>query len=112
MRKRGFRTAKTEALVALRSGLIQHEPREALDEKNLLATGDVDADFVITLIDVTTSREASASAHHFLDVQVWTFMPTVDAVRWYVKFYLIDSLWFISVHKSEAMIRVEEGKQS
>ena len=102
MKKHGFKGAQREALKALKEGRIQHEPRSTLSEKNLLSTGDVDVDFVTHLIQSTASRDAGNNPHHFLDVEVWVFKPMVAGVRWYTKFYLINDLWFISVHRSEA----------
>jgi len=101
VKKRGFKEAKQDALKALTDGRIQHEPRSTLDEKNLLATGEVDATWTASLILATPSRGATSSPHHFLDLEVWVFRPSIDGTRWYIKFYFIDEIWFISVHKSE-----------
>ena len=102
VKKRGFKEAQRDALTAIKDGRIQHEPRATLGEKNLLAIGDVDATFTSQLIQSTASRNASSNAHHFMDVEVWTFKPSFQGVQWYVKFYFIDDIWFISVHKSES----------
>ena len=40
----GFSEAKRAVVAALREGNFEHEAREALAEKNLLAVGDVDAE--------------------------------------------------------------------
>ena len=39
----GFSEAKRAVVAALREGNFEHEARQALAEKNLLAVGDVDA---------------------------------------------------------------------
>lgn len=101
MKKRGFKEAKRDALTALKEGRIQHEPRGALSENNLLATGEVDATFTASLIASTAARNTSSSPHHFLDVEVWVFKSLFEGAKWYIKFYFIDEIWFISVHKSK-----------
>lgn len=101
VKKRGFKEAKQDALKALTDGRVQHEPRSTLNERNLLATGEVDATLTATLILATPSRCAASRPHHFLDLEVWVFRPSIDGTRWYIKFYFIDEIWFISVHRSD-----------
>jgi len=36
-----------------------------------------------------------------LDVEVWVFKPLLEGVKWYIKFYFVDEIWFISAHKSD-----------
>jgi hypothetical protein len=94
---RGYRTARREILAALASGEFQHEARNAVDVKNLLAVGEVTPEQVAEVIRASTGLDHSASPHHV--------MPGVDVhvIRsrgWYVKFYFLEpGAWFISVHR-------------
>lgn len=87
----------------LRRGHYQHEPREALAEKNLLAIGDVNADFVIGLLRACSERNYQLVTHDVVPrIKVHIFTPEVDGERWYIKAYMIStSATFISVHKSK-----------
>jgi len=93
---------------ALRQGTFEHEARDALSEKNLLAVGDVDEDEVARLVLRTRSHEYGESRHHWdQSVIVHTFNPTSREERWYIKVYLIETdhderkAVFISVHRAE-----------
>jgi hypothetical protein len=57
----GLRSARTLLIAALESGVYGHEPRDVQEEKNLLAVGDVTAEFVITLLRKTKGQEYSTS---------------------------------------------------
>ena len=97
----GFKKTKALMIQALQEERVQHEPRALQAEKNLLATGDVDAAFVISLLQATTGRQAGSQPHHQVPgIQVWVLKPSVHGRRWYVKAYLLDDLWVISVHAS------------
>lgn len=99
MERRGFKEARILMLQALEEGRIQHEPRSVLSEKNLLATGEVDTAFVVRLIRGATGQQARWRPHHQApDVQVWVLKPWSQGRQWYLKTYLLDDLWFISVH--------------
>lgn len=102
----GYREAKAAVVRALRKGDYVHEAREALQEKNLLAVGAIDAETVVRLVLKTSSARYDVSRHHAdRDVQVHTFRPIVDGEGWYVKVYFLDgqegTATFISVHRSE-----------
>lgn len=101
----GFRRAKAAVVEALRRGTFEHEARDALSEKNLLAVGDVDENEVRRLVLRTRSDEYGESRHHWdRSVIVHTFKPTAREERWYIKVYFIGTdrddpkAVFISVH--------------
>lgn len=104
----GLKSAKLRVVTALRAGTFEHEAREALAEKNLLAIGAVSAEFVADLVQRTSGADYSESPHH-LDgaVIVHVFRPSVQRNRWYVKVYFLEhegrQAVFISVHRSEAV---------
>ncbi len=100
----GFRQAKAALIKALESGDFEHEQRDVLGEKNLLAIGDVDEDFVIGLLHRARGDQYSESPHDWDDqVTVHVFKPLLGRERWYVKAYFLESspgrAVFISVHK-------------
>ena len=94
---KGFKAAKKAAIEALVSGNYQHEARNAIEVKNLLATGEVSAEFVADLLRQSRGSDHSSSPHHrarSIEVHV------VCARGWYIKFYFIDpDTFFISVHQ-------------
>jgi len=99
-----FTSAKRAIIAALETGNIQHELREVLSEKNLLAVGDVSAEEIITIVNRARGEDYSVSPHHWdADTEVHVFRPTVDGNRWYVKAYLVEEpnggVVFISVHR-------------
>jgi hypothetical protein len=99
----GFREAKFGLIAALEGGDYVHEAREAQNEKNLLAVGEVTRAFVIGLLRRTKSDDYGSSPHHAdASVEVHVFRPMAGAVRWYVKAYFAPdaSAVFISVHRS------------
>jgi predicted GTPase len=100
----GFTDAKRTVVAALRSGNYEHEPRDVLEEKNLLAVGEVTEEQVIHALNRATGKDYSSSAHHWDEsTEVHTFKPRVDGVTWYIKAYVVDEgsgrVTFISVHK-------------
>ena len=102
----GFSAAKAAVVAALHEGNFEHEAREALAERNLLAVGDVDASEVAELVLKTRSEDYRESPHHWDQaVLVHTFRPTVRGERWYIKVYFLEAdrddrkAVFISVHR-------------
>jgi hypothetical protein len=86
----------------LASGEFSHEPREAMEEKNLLAVGDVSAAAVARLLRRCTSQQYATDHHHRLPrVVVHVFRPVdVDGGGWYIKAYFLrGGATFISVHR-------------
>lgn len=99
-----FHSAKRVILAALEAGNFQHEVREVLSEKNLLAVGHISVEDVITILKRARGTDYSASPHHWDDdTTVHVFRPTVEATRWYVKAYLVEEpdggVVFISIHR-------------
>ena len=104
--RRGFRDAKAALIAALENGTYGHEPREVLEEKNLLAIGEVSAAFVVELLRKTTGTNYTSSPHHAdASVQVHVFKPTKSGQRWYVKAYFAPdaSAVFVSVHRTRGI---------
>jgi hypothetical protein len=100
----GFTSAKRALLATLRTGDFQHEVREVLSEKNLLAVGDVSVEEVIWIVRRTRGADCSASPHHWdPDTDVHLFRPIVDGTRWYVKAHFLEepegTAVFISIHR-------------
>ena len=94
-------------VAALHEGNFEHEARDALAEKNLLAVGDVDANELAALVIKTRSEDYGESPHHWdHSVVVHTFTPTVQGERWYIKVYFAETdgddrkAMFISVHRA------------
>ncbi|MYH11110.1 MAG: hypothetical protein F4143_13635 [Gemmatimonadales bacterium] len=94
-------------VAALHEGSFEHETRDALGEKNLLAVGDVHASEVAALVLKARSEDYRASPHHWdQSVVVHTFTSAVHGERWYIKVYFIEidrddrKAMFISVHRA------------
>jgi len=86
----------------LASGEFSHEPREAMEEKNLLAVGEVSAAMVAKLLRRCTPQQYATGQHHKLPrVVVHVFRPLdVDGAGWYIKAYFLrGGATFISVHR-------------
>lgn len=85
----------------IEQGFIDHEPRGALSEKNLLAVGAISKERVIQLLRMTKASQYRTDPHHRVArINVHFFEP-VDGhgKRWLIKAYFIHpKAWFISVH--------------
>ena len=98
----GFKDVKKQVIDYLLKDQIEHEQRNAIGEKNLLATGLLSKNEVIDLIKRTTGNQYASSVHHFdPDTMVHILKPVKNGVKWYIKFYFLDGAIFISVHESE-----------
>jgi hypothetical protein len=100
----GFTAAKRALLTALETGNFQHEAREVLNEKNLLAVGDVSVHEIIEIVRRARGPDYPASPHHWNpSTEVHVLRPTVEGIRWYVKVYFLEELEgtavFISIHR-------------
>lgn len=97
----GFEAARRRAVASLRSGGgVDHEARDALASKNLLAIGAISCDDVADLLSRCKGGQHSSSPHDFDALtEVHLFKP-VDRVgrRWYIKLYFRARTIFISVH--------------
>lgn len=93
----GFKDIKKTVIASLRAGSYQHASRNDVNVKNLLATGQVSASFVETLLANCTSNHLETSPHH-LDASISVHVVQKDG--WYIKFYFVDpATIFISVHQ-------------
>lgn len=100
----GLNSARKALIAALEAGDFQHEGRDTLSEKNLLAVGDMTETEVVRLLRRTRGDQYSSSCHDWdSETTVHVFRPEVDGERWYIKAYFLDpadkSAMFISVHK-------------
>ncbi len=99
----GFKDARGAIVQALRDGRFQHEERAITEGKNLLATGEVTVDEVISLLIRCKGYQHETGLHHFDRTQtIHIFRPMEGSVRWYIKSYLVEqdgiTAFFISVH--------------
>src|SRR4051794_21015352 len=97
----GFNAARSLLIDALGAGRFQHEARRDLESKNLLAVGDVSAEFVIDLLRACRGNQYLATPYHFdASIVCHQFKPVVRGQGWYVKAYFLSSdAVFISVHR-------------
>lgn len=101
----GFTDVKRHVLACLDSGAFGFEMRDAMSEKNLLATGAVTVAEVRRMIGQCSGlqykampmTEAPATLKHELT-------PVVDGRQWFIRFYFVAEpthvVMFISVHPS------------
>jgi len=93
----GFSAAKRKLLAALASGDFQHEVRDAIDVKNVLATGQLSVAELVAIVRRANGLEHSTSPHHG-DASIMVHVFRTGG--WYIKFYFLDpSTFFISVHQ-------------
>jgi len=99
----GFKAARQATIDALLDGRFEHEERSVADGKNLLASGEVSVDEVVSLLRRCKGDQYEARPHHFDAGQpIDIFRPIEGGRRWYIKSYLIRLeevvAVFISVH--------------
>ena len=103
----GFKQVRQQALAALRAGAFQHEARDDINEKNLLATGAVTPQQVVGMLLACRGTQYECAPHHEVvkDVEVHIFKPVCSLApggrktKWYIKLYFLPpDAWFISVH--------------
>ena len=93
----GFKAVKKAVIAALQGGNYQHEARNDIDQKNLLATGAITAGEVITVLKKSNGLQYSCSRLH-KDIDIDCHL--IKTGSWYIKFYFIDpDTFFISVHQ-------------
>jgi hypothetical protein len=96
----GFKDARALLIEALQSGRFATEGRSDEENKNLLASQEVDEAFVIQLLQRCAGWEYSTSRHHFRDVDCHIFTPTMGGERWYLKAWFERGVAvFVSVHR-------------
>jgi hypothetical protein len=97
----GFKEVKTKVIKCLESGNYDHEVRNEIDIKNLLATGQLTDVQTIRLINKTNGTQYEASPYHGNNksIMVHLFKPVDAGKTWYIKFYFLEpDTVFISVH--------------
>lgn len=96
----GFKDAKKQVIECLKAGNVRHESRNDIDTKNLLATGEVEADEVAAILGRAKGGEYQSSPHHACSSIAVHIVKTKHAGRyWYIKWYFIDpNSVFISIH--------------
>lgn len=95
-----FKEVKKKVLNCLEKGLIEHEERNDIDVKNLLATGQVTVGQVSSMIGRSRGNEYSSSPHYVVsDIDVHIVKTRSEGKDWYVKWYFVEpNTVFISVH--------------
>lgn len=98
-----FKEVRNRLIDALRERRYQHEARDALAEKNLLAVGELSAEDVIVMLQRCRGTRHQAGPHDFdRSVTVHQFRPLVRGRSWYIKVYFLEEIAvFISVHPVE-----------
>lgn len=94
----GFKYVKRELIAALLEDRYRCVARAAIDTKNLLHTGEVEAGFLALVVMGCRGSEHSSFPHHGareIDVHV------LVTAGWYIKFFFVDSVAsLISVHRT------------
>jgi hypothetical protein len=92
----GFKEVKYKVITALSTGNFQHEVRDQIEVKNILAMGQISVAEVINIIKQSRGDDHETSPHHLdktIDVHI------ITTTKLYIKFYFLDpDTWFISVH--------------
>lgn len=95
-----FNAVKKKVLDCLKKGLVQHEERNDIDEKNLLAVGQVSLTDVSAIVGRSRGNQHSSSPHHLdSNIDVHVIKTKLSGKDWYIKWYFVDpDTVFISVH--------------
>ena len=103
MNTKRYSEVREAVLQALETRTYTHEERSDRPAKNLLWAQLVDEAFVIELVKACPAGKARRSEHHgFPHIDVWTLSSSArNNDKWYVKFYLLGGVVFISVHPAE-----------
>ncbi len=101
-----FNEARAALIDALKEGRYQHEARDAQDEKNLLAVGDVSPQEVIEILKACRGKLHRKEPHYCIvatEVHVFKSAKRIGQwTQWFVRAYFIEQdAWFISVHPAE-----------
>ncbi len=93
----GFKDARFKVINALLAGDFQHEARNDIDVKNLLATGEITPHQLAALLRHSNGAQHRCSPHH---VDRSIIVHVIITKGWYVKFFFLEpDTWFISVHR-------------
>ena len=86
-------------LECLSEGHFQHEQRDNIDVKNLMATGLITTREVFDLLKKARGNDHTESPHHSHQ----TITVNVVKIRnWYIKWYFLEpDVVFISVHEED-----------
>jgi hypothetical protein len=99
----GFKDVRALLIECLEQGRWSAEVRRDIDVKNELATGEMQPEKAINLLQRCRGDQYGSSPYHAnRKIACHEFKPVdVDGQRWYIKAYFvsIDAV-FISVHKS------------
>ena len=95
-----FKEVKKQVLDCLENGLVEHEERDDINVKNLLAVGQVSMDEVKEIIRMSRGNEHSHSPHHVVSSLEVNIIKTKHSGKYgYVKWYYVEpNSIFISVH--------------
>lgn len=99
----GFKDARSQLIAALSctdgTWTVLHEERDDAT-KNLLKTGEVQAQEVCTVLRCCQGQDYSSGPHHQVaSVTVHIIQRRHQNIDWYIKWYVIEpSVYFISVH--------------
>lgn len=96
----GFKQIKRQVIECLTEGLVSHELRNRIEVKNLLATGQVTLDDVVSIIKKAKGTDYSTSLHHLdSSIEVHVVKVRLSNKNWYIKWYFVEpNAIFISVH--------------
>ena len=96
----GFKQAKAQLLDCLGEGNVQHDARNDIDVKNLLAVGEVSLDDVAAVVGQSRGSDYQSMPHHQIaGVEVHVISTQCAGVSWYLKWYFVEpNSVFISVH--------------
>ncbi len=105
-----FREARGSLIEALKEGRYQHEARDAQEEKNLLAVGDISPEQAIEILKSCRGKLHRKERHYCkADIEVHVFKAAKKIAnwnQWFVRAYFIEGgAWFISFHPAEWEIR-------
>jgi len=95
-----FKEARSALIEALREGRFQHEAREAQEEKNFVAVGDLTAEQVIEILKACVGRHYKWEWHHVLprvEVHVFKGKKIIGSWKqWFIRAYFLEEdAWFI-----------------
>jgi len=94
----GFKDVKRELVAALLEDRYRCVARAAIDAKNLLHAGEIEAEDVALIVMACRGTDHRSFPHHSAqDIDVHVLV----SAGWYIKFYFVESRAFlISVHRT------------